>query len=240
MDDGYNSNLPSVTDFPLSMAVDAALNENFGWDQGVARLWNLLGNDFLYTDAMKNVIFLDNHDMDRIYERLRKDEAHFKMAYTFLLTTRGIPQVYYGTELMMKHDTKGGDDDYRRPNMPGGWEGDSRSVFTEEGRTDKENEILEFVSKLGKWRQTSPAATYGKLLHFVPQDGIYVYFRIHEAQTIMVVMNQNEDSVTIPSAMLSEVLEGFKSGTNIFTGSKIDVSKDFKVDGKVTWVWELE
>lgn len=240
VDDGYNSHLPSVTDFPLAQAVDAALNEDFGWDNGVARIWNILSNDFLYSDPMKNVIFLDNHDMDRIYERVRKNEAHFKMAYTFLLTTRGIPQVYYGTELMMEHEYRGGDDEYRRPNMPGGWSGDSRSVFTEEGRTDKENEIIDFVSHLGKWRQTSDAAKYGRLLHFVPVNGVYVYFRIHENQTVMVVMNSNEDSITVPRDILSEILNDFTSGKNVLNGSKINLSNDIEVDGKVTWVWELE
>lgn len=240
VDDGYNSELPSVTDFPLAQAVDAALNEDFGWDNGVARIWNILTNDFLYSDPMKNVIFLDNHDMDRIYERVRKNEAHFKMAYTFLLTTRGIPQVYYGTELMMEHEFRGGDDEYRRPNMPGGWAGDTRSVFTEEGRTDKENEIHDFVSHLGKWRQTSDAAKYGQLLHFVPVNGIYVYFRIHENQTIMVIMNSNDEEVTIPRDILSEVLDKFGSGTNVLNGSTINLSFDINVDGKVTWVWELE
>ena len=104
---------------------------------------------------MKNVIFLDNHDMDRIFERLGKNEAKFKMAYSFLLTTRGIPQVYYGNELMMAHEYRGGDDEHRRPNMPGGWPGDVRSVFTKEGRTDKENEIFEFTKKLNHWRMNS-------------------------------------------------------------------------------------
>ncbi|MEQ9307965.1 MAG: glycoside hydrolase family 13 protein [Balneolaceae bacterium] len=239
-EDGYQSNLPSVTDFPLAQSIDAALNENFGWDQGVARLWNLLGSDFLYDDAMKNVIFLDNHDMDRIYERLGKNEAHFKMAYTFLLTTRGIPQIYYGTEVMMEHDTKGGDDDYRRPNMPGGWPDDERSIFTEEGRTDKENEIYEFTTTLNHWRKDAVAIHKGKLVHFVPQNGVYVYFRLHEDQNVMVVMNQNDDSVRIPRHVLSEILDDFSTGSNVLNESEIDLSKDFEVDGKVTWVWELE
>jgi len=143
--DGYQSHLPSVTDFPLAQTIDRTLNEEFGWDDGLSQIWNLLGNDFLYDDPMKNVIFLDNHDMDRIFERLGKDEAKFKMAYIFLLTTRGIPQIYYGNELMMGHEYRGGDDEHRRPNMPGGWPGDEGSVFTKEGRTDRENEIFEFT-----------------------------------------------------------------------------------------------
>lgn len=239
-DDGYNSQLPSVTDFPLAQSVDAALNENFGWDNGLARIWNILSNDFLYEDPMKNVIFLDNHDMDRIYERVQRNESHFKMAYTFLLTTRGIPQVYYGTELMMEHEHRGGDDEYRRPNMPGGWNGDERSVFTKEGRTEKENEIFNFVSELGQWRQSSDAVKYGRLLHFVPVNGVYVYFRIHENQTVMVVMNSNDDTISVPRQILSEILDDFDMAKNIITNSTIDLSNDIEVEGKVTWVWVLE
>ena len=140
----------------------------------------------------------------------------------------------------MEHEFRGGDDEYRRPNMPGGWPGDSLSVFTREGRTEKENEIYDFASTLGKWRQTSDAVKYGRLLHFVPQDGIYVYFRIHDNQTVMVVMNQNEDSVTVPRNHLSEILDDFNTGINVLNGSVIDLSLDIEVEGKVTWVWELE
>lgn len=240
VDDGYDSHLPSVTDFQFSFAARDALNENFGWDKGISKLYYMFGQDAAYADAMMNVIFLDNHDMSRIYEQLGKNEAHFKMLYPFLLTARGIPVVYYGTELMMGHENRGGDDEAWRQTMPGGWQGDTRSVFTKEGRTEKENEIYDFVRHYGKWRQTSDAAKSGRFLHFIPQDGIYVYFRIHENQTIMVVMNSNEDSVTIPRNHLAEIIDDFNLGTNVLDNSIIDLSKDFEVDGKVTWVWELE
>ena len=238
--DGYNSYLPNVTEFPFAMTIDKAFNENFGWDTGLSQLWNLFTNDFLYSDPMKNVTFMDNHDMDRIYERLGRNKEHFKMAYAFLVTTRGIPQVYYGTEVMMKHDTKGGDDDYRRPNMPGGWPNDTRSVFTEEGRTDEENEIIEYTTTLNEWRKTAVAVHEGKLTHFVPNNGVYVYFRTHEDQNVMVVMNSQPQSVTLPQGVFSEILNHFSSATNVVDGSTIDVTKDFEVPGKATSVWELK
>lgn len=237
--DGYQSNLPSVTDFPLTQTIDRALNEDFGWDNGLAAIWNLLGTDFLYDDPMKNVIFLDNHDMDRIFERLGKNEAKFKMAYSFLLTTRGIPQVYYGNEIMMAHEYRGGDDEHRRPNMPGGWPGDERSVFTEEGRTDKENEIFEWTKNLNHWRMDSPAIHEGKLVHFVPRNGIYAYFRLHEDQNVMVIMNQNEEDVMIPRDVLAEILDHFSTGTSVHDGTTIDVSSDFVAPAMTTSIWDL-
>lgn len=239
-EDGYQSNLPSVTDFPLAQTIDRALNENFGWDNGLSAIWNLLGNDFMYDDPMLNVIFMDNHDMDRIFERLGKNEAKFKMAYSFLLTTRGIPQVYYGNELMMAHEYRGGDDEHRRPNMPGGWPGDERSVFTEEGRTDKENEIFEFTKNLNHWRLNAPAIHEGKLVHFVPRDGIYTYFRLHDEQNVMVIMNQNQEDVTIPREVLAEILDLFTIGTSVHDGSVIDVTADFVAPAMTTSIWDLD
>ena len=238
-DDGYNSFLPSVTDFQFMFAARDALNEPFGWNTGLTKLFYVFNQDAAYADPMLNVIFFDNHDIARIYEHLGKNEAHFKMLYSLLLTARGIPVVYYGTELMMGHEYRGGDDEAWRQTMPGGWPGDSRSIFTEEGRTDKENEIIAFVSALGKWRETSDAARFGRLLHFVPYNGVYVYFRIHENETIMVIMNQNEDAVTLDEARFAEVLENFSSASDVLTGKSIDITNDFAAPGKTTAIWKL-
>ena len=240
VDDGYNSHLPSVTDFQFALSTRDALNENFGWNTGVTKLFYVFNQDAVYADPMLNVIFLDNHDMSRIFEHVGKDEAKFRMLYKFLLTARGIPVVYYGTELMMGHENRGGDDEGWRQTMPGGWPGDSRSVFTRSGRTDKENEIYDFAAKLGKWRQTSDAAKSGTTLHFLPEDGVYVFFRIHDDQTIMVIMNQNDDAKTIDAHRYREVLENFRSGTEVETDKKFNVGSDFKAPGKTTLVLELD
>ena len=239
VDDGYQSHLPSLTDFQFSFAVRDAFNEEFGWTTGLSQLYYVLSQDFLYSDPMGNVIFLDNHDMSRFFEHIGKSEDHFKMAYAFLMTTRGIPQVYYGTELMMAHENRGGDDEAWRQTMPGGWPDDDRSVFTEEGRTDKENEIIEYVTKLTEWRKNAIATHEGRLVHFIPENNTYVYFRVHKEQTIMVAMNANEDAVSLDRDRFAEILDEFEVAIDVLSGKEMELSGGIEVDGKTAVVWEL-
>lgn len=240
VDDGYDSELPSLTDFQFAFAVRKAFNEDFGWTEGLSQLYYVLSQDFLYSDPMKNVTFLDNHDMSRFFEHIGKREAEFKMALAWLMTTRGTPQIYYGTELMMGHENRGGDDEAWRQTMPGGFPNDSRSVFTKEERTQKENEIHEYTKKLIHWRNSSPAIHAGKLVHFIPQDNVYVYFRVHKDQTVMVVMNNNEENTTLERARFAEILDKFKSGQNVINNRTIDLSSDFSVSAKSTVILELK
>lgn len=240
VDDGYDSELPSLTDFQFAFAVRKAFNEDFGWTEGLSQLYYVLSQDFLYSDPMMNVTFLDNHDMSRFFEHIGKREAEFKMALAWLMTTRGTPQIYYGTELMMGHENRGGDDEVWRQTMPGGFPNDSRSVFTKEGRTQKENEIHEYTKKLIHWRNSSPAIHEGKLVHFIPQDNVYVYFRVHKDQTVMVVMNNSEENRTLERVRFAEILDKFKSGQNVMDNRTIDLSDDFSVDAKSTVILELK
>jgi glycosidase len=240
VDDGYDSELPSLTDFQFAFAVRKAFNEDFGWTEGLSQLYYVLSQDFLYSDPMMNVTFLDNHDMSRFFEHIGKREAEFKMALAWLMTTRGTPQIYYGTELMMGHENRGGDDEVWRQTMPGGFPNDSRSVFTKEGRTQKENEIHEYTKKLIHWRNSSPAIHEGKLVHFIPQDNVYVYFRVHKDQTVMVVMNNSEENRTLERVRFAEILDKFKSGQNVMNNRTIDLSDDFSVDAKSTIILELK
>jgi glycosidase len=240
VDDGYDSELPSLTDFQFSFASRKAFNEDFGWETGLSQLYYMLSQDFVYSNPMKNVTFLDNHDMSRFFEHIGKREAEFKMALAWLMTTRGIPQIYYGTELMMGHENRGGDDEVWRQTMPGGFPNDDRSVFTKEGRTQKENEIHEFTKKLIQWRNSSPAIHEGKLVHFIPTDNVYVYFRTHEDQTVMVIMNNNEESKTLNRTRFAEVLDHFSTGKNVIDLSSVNVSKDIVVKGKTTTILELK
>ncbi len=237
--DGYQSNLPSVTDFPFANTIRSALNENFGWTEGLRSLYYLFAQDAVYENPMLNVIFLDNHDMGRIYETLGQNEQHFKMAYAFLMTVRGIPQVYYGTELMLGHENRGGDDEGWRQTLPGTWPDDNRSVFTKNGRTDSENRAFEYVKTLTEWRKSAIAIHKGKFLHFVPEEDIYVYFRIHQDQTVMVIMNNNNEDKVIDRDRLAEILDRFSTGQNILNSKKIDLANDFSVDAKTTSIFEL-
>ncbi len=237
--DGYNSYLPSVTDFQIHFAVRDGFNSNFGWESGLMKLYYALSQDRLYSDPMKNVIFLDNHDIGRIYSTLGENLDHLKMAYTFLLTTRGIPQVYYGTELAFKQGTQGGDGD-KRAEMPGGWDGDARSVFTKSGRTSTENDMFDYVKKITNWRKNSEAIHHGKLLHFVPESNSYVYFRYTDNERVMVIMNMNDGPITVSRQKHIEMLRGYSQAHNVITDEKVDIRKDFSVAGKSTTVLTLK
>lgn len=240
VDDGYDSELPSLTDFQFAFAVRKAFNENFGWTEGLSQLYYVLSQDFLYSDPMANVTFLDNHDMSRFFEHIGKREAEFKMALAWLMTTRGTPQIYYGTELMMAHENRGGDDEAWRQTMPGGFPNDDRSVFTKEGRTETENRIFEYTKKLVHWRNSSPAIHTGKLVHFIPADDIYIYFRVHDEQTVMVVMNNNNEDKVIDRSRLAEILDRFSTGNNVLSSKTINLSQNFAVNAKTTSIWELK
>ena len=190
--DGYKSNLPSVTDFPLSLSTHRAFNEPDNWTDGLARLYLVLSQDFLYSDPFRNVIFLDNHDLTRFYTQTGKRPEIYKMALTFILTTRGIPQFYYGTEIVMEGDKSRGDG-YLREDFPGGWPGDTKNVFTGQQLSETETENLAFTKKLLNWRKGKEVIHTGKLKHFVPENGLYVYFRYNDTESVMVVLNNSEE-----------------------------------------------
>lgn len=240
MHDGYDSNLPSVTDFPLCFALREGLIEDFGRQSGISRLYYTLSQDSLYADASKNIIFLDNHDMPRIYEQVGKDEGLFRIAYTILMTIRGIPQVYYGTELMMGHEHRGGDDEAWRQSMPGGWPNDSRSVFSEKGRLEAEDEAFDFVKKLTHWRKTSAAAQAGRQLHFFPDNNVYVYFRIHDAQSIMVAINMNDSPLQLETKRFAEILQDFSLGKDPIAEQSYELGKSVPLEARSALLLELE
>lgn len=239
VDDGYDSNLPSVTDFPLSFAIRDGLKEEFGWTTGLSKIYYAFAQDRLYTDPNENVIFIDNHDMSRAFEHLGKDEALFKIAYSVLLTARGIPQVYYGTELMMEHENRGGDDEAWRQTMPGGWPDDDRSVFTKKGRTDKENEILSYMKKLNHWRGKTPALHDGKLLQFIPDENIFVYFRILDGQAVMVAINGSDEAATLDSKRFAEVLDLYKTAKIAPKGTNYNISEQITLEPQSVLLLEL-
>ena len=204
------------------------------------KLYYALSQDRLYSDPMKNVIFLDNHDIGRIYSTLGENLDHLKMAYAYLLTTRGIPQVYYGTELAFKQGPGNWGDGAKRAEMPGGWDGDTRSVFEPNGRTREEDQMHKYVSKITNWRKNSEAIHKGKLVHFIPENNVYVYFRYTENERVMVIMNMNDEPITISRSKHIELLRGYSSGVNILDGSTIDMTKDFEAPAKATTILELK
>ncbi len=233
------TNLPGVTDFPLYDAVRDGLNEPFGWNTGLRRIYYTLAQDGLYGDASKNVIFLDNHDISRAWAVFKQDMAHMKMAHVMLLTMRGIPQLYYGSELLFGNYANGGGTNVRQ-DMPGGWQGDSTNVFTATGRSQQQNELFDYISRLARWRQGSDAIRFGKLTQFVPEDNVYVYFRHTENSSVMVVVNADKTDKTLDAKRFASRLNGFKGAMDVVSGQyTVDLNK-LRIPAKTALVLDLQ
>ncbi|MDR4988300.1 MAG: glycoside hydrolase family 13 protein [Bacteroidales bacterium] len=236
--DGYNSHFPSVFDFALYDAIGLAFQEEQGWATGMMRLYNTLAQDFLYPDPYNLVVFGDNHDTDRFFTRVGEDIGKLKMALTFIFTTRGIPQVYTGTELLesaFEHDGHG----ELRTNFPGGWPGDPVNAFTREGRTAEQNIIVDHITTLLNFRKNTPVLHYGWLLHFVPEDNVYVYFRYDESNAVMVVMNNNDTNRTIDLERFREGWKGYSQAVELFSGQIYSEFDRWNVPGNAALVFEL-
>ena len=222
--DDYTTYLPSVMDFPLQSALIEGLNGESGWRSSMTKVYESLANDYMYSDVNNIMIFPDNHDMSRIYTQLNEDFDKWKMAMTLFFTTRGTLQFYYGTEILMSNP---GTEDHGviRSDFPGGWEGDAVNAFTGEGLTAQQKEAQEYIRVLAHLRKNSCALNSGELLHFIPQEEVYVYFRTFEQENIMVLANRNKEGKTIDLARFSQGLKGATSGENLITEEKVDLSR---------------
>ena len=235
----FKSNLIGVTDFQtLYYGMTPALTQNFGWTEGVNKLYQTLSNDFLYRDASNNVIFLDNHDMTRFLSTVNEDVDKLKMAIGWLLTSRGVPEMYYGTEILLKGVSD--PDGKVRQDFPGGWKEDQQNKFTEQGRSDNEDEVFNWTRTIANFRKNSSAIKTGKLSQFYPEDWTYTYFRYNDKQTVMVVMNTSTDEKTVDPKKFSERTGGFNKARNIINSSTNQLSGDWKIPGKTIWILELE
>jgi len=212
------SNLQSVTDFQCLWGITDALTKDFGWTDGVNRLYTTLAQDFVYKDPTRNVIFLDNHDISRFYSVVGENMDKYLSGLTWLLTSRGIPQIYYGDEIATPGTTQP-NDGHVRLDFPGGWASDSVNKFTIRGRTQTDQAIFQHFATLANFRKTSPALTVGKLMQYVPVDGVYVYFRYTKNQTVMVIMNTSNEEKQISLKRFSERTNGFTKMKNIITGT---------------------
>ena len=224
----YKSNLQGATDFQTLWGIQDALTKDFGWTDGVNKLYTILAQDYLYKDPTRNVLFLDNHDVSRFYSVLGEDVNKYKSALTWLFTCRGIPQLYYGSELATTGFTSPSDG-YVRLDFLGGWANDTINKFEAKGRTIKDEQIFGHIAYLANFRKKSTALTTGKMMQYLPVDGLYVYFRYDDKQTIMVVMNTSKETKNIQFDKYSERTNGFTKyidHTNASVGSiknKVDI-----------------
>lgn len=234
----YNSNLPAVMDFTLHDAFMQAFNEpDQGWDKGMVRFYENFVNDFLYKDTNNLLIFFENHDTQRFNEYCPTFED-YKLATTLLATTRGIPQIYYGSEIGMKGDKGKGDADIRR-DFPGGWPGDATNAFTNQGRIAEQKAYFDFSKKIWNWRKTQSVIHSGKFKQFLPENNVYVYFRYNESDTIMVVLNNSKKEESLNMSRFNEMLSGKTLLRDVFTNEDIKLSSSLVIPSKTAMVYKI-
>jgi len=235
--DGYRCDLPSVMDFPLQSAVSQALTKEESWGEGLIQIYESLANDFLYPDAENLFIFPDNHDMSRFFMQVNQDVDLQKLGAAFFLTTRGIPQIYYGTEILLTHE--GDHHGNIRADYPGGWEGDAINAFTGKGLTSEQMEFRNYLSNIQNWRKNQPLIHTGKLTHFVPSEGTYTYFRHNENEAVMVILNKNKEAKTIETNRFQEITGKFSSGKDIISNTTLENISTIQIAPRSAMIIEL-
>ena len=233
----FNSELPSVMDFVFFETLQRMMTYEPSWDKGLVEMYNGMGMDYLYPDINNVMIFAENHDTTRFNEK-NATLGDFKIAMTLLATTRGIPQLYYGSEIGFKGDKAKGDADLRK-DMPGGWPNDVRSAFNALERTSEEQSYFDIVKTLFQWRQHQELIHKGKTVHFIPLNEVYVYFRVLDQNAVMVVINANKEVQTIELSRFNELLESYSKASELFSGTQINLEKTLSIPARDAQVFEL-
>ena len=236
--DGYNSELDYLTDFPMYVSLRQAMQEETGWETGAERLYYSLAQDILYKKPQDNMIFLSNHDVTQFYTTCGEDFGKYCLGVAFFFTTRGIPQFYQGTEILMTGHENGGHGKMRK-DFPGGWPGDISNAFESAGRTEMQQKAWDYVQKIANWRKTSEAVKYGKLMQFIPDNQVYVYFRYNANERIMIALNFSKNEKQLSSSRYNEMLSDCKRGTDIITGNLIQDLKNIAIPAQSAMIIEL-
>lgn len=234
-----NSNLRSVMDFPLMDVMTKAFDEETDFGTGMTRLYEYLGQDVVYKNPQELLIFLDNHDTSRFLknENDASNLARFRQAYAFLLTTRGIPEIYYGGEILMHADKSNGDGALRA-DFPGGWSSDSRNAFNQSDRTEKENEAFNYLKKLLQWRRGNDIIAKGTLKHFVPYNKVYVYERKYNGKSVVVILNGTDQKSIVDLSVFKEIIPR-NSAVDVISGKTIDLTNQLTLEGRDVLILEF-
>ena len=219
--DGYRSYLRSTMDFPMQKALIASLINEESWDRGLIQLYESLANDFIYNNPSALLFFGDNHDMDRIFTQLEEDVDLLKMALSFIALAPRIPQFYYGTEVLLQNSEKPGDHGLIRTDLPGGWPNDTQNTFSGKGLEPKQKEIQDFLKTLLNFRKSSKAIHEGATVHFAPEDGTYLIARYDATETVILLINKNEEEKTLNLSRFKELKLQGKRLRNLFTKQEI-------------------
>lgn len=228
----------SLMDFPLQHALVTGLMEPEGRETGLLRIYQALADDFLYADANRLVVFGDNHDMSRLFTQLGGDLARTKMAFAFLATVRGIPEVTYGSEILMANP--GTDAHGRiRQDFPGGWPGDAADGTTGAGLPADAREAQAYVRRLLTWRRGASAVTGGQLVQFAPQDGTYVFFRRDARQLVMAAFNNADTVRRLHLARFSEMIGSSSRAQDVISGKRFPLEDCIDLPPRSATILEL-
>ena len=232
---GYVSYLTSLMDFPVQNALVKAMTEDWGFNH----IYETLALDYLYPKADNLVVFAENHDTERYFTAIGADIPKAKAAMTFLMTTRGIPQIYYGEEILMQGLKREGDGQLRK-DFPGGWDGDHINGFNGTGLTTEQADYQQFLKKLINWRKGKSVIHNGLLKHYYPMENLYVYFRYNEKETVMVILNKNTENKTLNTARFAESLQGFSTAKEVISGTVVNDLNSIVVPAKTSMILELK
>ena len=234
--DDYKSSTPSMMDFPFQTALINGLKGKESWNTGIGDIYRVISTDFVYGDPYNLVIFGGNHDMQRIFSQLDHDIDLYKMAMSIILTMRGIPQIYYGTEIILSST---GDHGQLRTDFPGGWPGDRVNAFTRKALSKKQSDAQTFLKNLLNWRKDSLPISQGKLIHYPPEDGVYVYFRKHEDELVMVLINNNLKPVSIDLDRFHEVLGSRKKARSVASSLDYNLTNNINIKQKTAVILDV-
>ena len=239
--DGYVSYLPTLMDFPLQMSFVEALNDDFSWGKGFVKPYRTLATDFVYPNPNNLLIFPDNHDMARFYTQVNNDLDLFKMGIVYYNTMRGIPQFYYGTEILMNSDENPGDHGLIRTEFPGGWPDHSKNAFTGDGLSKDEKQTQLFFKELLNWRKNNKVIHKGKLIQFSPKEnGIYSFFRVLDNQLVWVIFNRNNSSRIIDTSRFKELISNKEFGYDVLNKKRVSIKNSIEIDKKSALIIEIE
>jgi len=238
--DGYVSYLPSVMDFPLQIAFSSVLTaDEPSWGSVWTPVYEMLGNDFLYADPFNLVIFPDNHDMSRVFTQVDENIDLYRMAIVYYATMRGIPQFYYGTEILMSHPGTQSHGEIRS-DFPGGWDGDSKNAFTGVGLSRKEKNAQMFIRTILDWRKSADVIHSGRLMQFAPIGNVYVYFRYDDDDTVMVIFNRGDDTQRLDTSRFAERVGDRHNAIDVISGKRYNVNRGLVLEPRSVLLLELE
>jgi glycosidase len=236
----YNSYCPNVMDFMLQGLFEKGIlkEEKQEWNGGMIKFYDHFANDFLYEDINNILIFAENHDTQRLNHIYPKFDD-YKLTMAILATIRGIPQLYYGSEIGMTGNKNLGDGDIRRE-FPGGWTDNKQNAFTKEGRTADQEQYHSITKKLFNWRKTKSVIHKGKTKHYIPENNVYVYFRYDEKESVMVIINNSTEKQSFKTDRFLENTKNFKTGKDQITDKTFDLKNNIELEGKSALILELK